>query len=118
VLARFPAPAQPGPGANPASYTGEKRPVRGCDHQPTSSAEFKESVELYLYSSFGPSWPVLGWTLLYLLYFSTCHTSTVVWEVVAQISVKHPFLFYILCLIDTGAYGGRERCAQGAGGET
>jgi hypothetical protein len=28
-----------------------------------SSAEFKEKVELYLYSISGPSWHVLGWTL-------------------------------------------------------
>jgi len=26
-------------------------------------AEVKERVELYIYSPFGPSWPVLGWTL-------------------------------------------------------
>ena len=30
---------------------------------PPSSAEVKERVELYLYSTSGPSWPVLGWTL-------------------------------------------------------
>ena len=29
-----------------------------------SSAEVKGRVELYLYSPSGPSWPVLGWTLL------------------------------------------------------
>jgi hypothetical protein len=35
-----------------------------------SSAEVNERVELYLYSPFGTSWPVLGWPLLYLhLYF-------------------------------------------------
>jgi hypothetical protein len=28
-----------------------------------SSAEVKERMELYLYSTSGPSWPVLGWTL-------------------------------------------------------
>jgi len=55
------------PGAHPASYTmgtgclpGVKRPGRGGDHPPPSSAEVKERVELYLYSPFGPSWPVLG----------------------------------------------------------
>ena len=31
-----------------------------------SSAEVKERAELYLYSPFGPSWPVLGWNLLFL----------------------------------------------------
>ena len=34
-----------------------------------SSAEVKERVELYLYSTSGPSWPVLGWTLpFYFMY--------------------------------------------------
>jgi hypothetical protein len=28
-----------------------------------SSAEIKESVELYLYSIFGPSWPLIRWSL-------------------------------------------------------
>jgi hypothetical protein len=37
-------------------------------HTP-SSAEVKERVQLYLYSSFGPSLPVLGWPLP-LLYFT------------------------------------------------
>jgi hypothetical protein len=65
--ARFSAHVQTGPGSHPASYTkgtgvfpGVKRPGRCIDHLPPSSAEVKGSVELYLYSSFGPSWPVLG----------------------------------------------------------
>jgi hypothetical protein len=62
-----PAPVQTAPGAQPAPYamgTGSfpevKRPGRGFDHLPPSSAEVKERVELYLYSPSGPSWPVLG----------------------------------------------------------
>jgi hypothetical protein len=39
---------------------GLKRPVHGIGKTPTSSAEVKEQVELYLYSPSGPSWPVLG----------------------------------------------------------
>jgi hypothetical protein len=35
---------------------------------PPSSAEIKERVELYLYASYGPSWPVLGWNLPFPLY--------------------------------------------------
>jgi hypothetical protein len=65
--ARFSAPVQTGPGAHPPSYTmgtgsfaGVKRPGRGVDHPPSSSAEVKERVELYLYTPCGPSWPVLG----------------------------------------------------------
>ena len=60
--ARFFAPVQTGPGAHPASYTmgtgsfpGVKRPGRGVDHRPPSSAEVKERVELYLYSPYASS---------------------------------------------------------------
>jgi hypothetical protein len=63
----FPTPVQAGPGAHPASCTmgtgsfpGVKRPGRGVDHPPPSSAEVKERVELYLYSPSWPSWPVPG----------------------------------------------------------
>jgi hypothetical protein len=73
VVARFSAPVQTGPGAYPASCTmgtgsfpGIKRPERGVDHPPPSSAKVKERVELYLYSPSGPTWPVLGKTLPYL----------------------------------------------------
>jgi hypothetical protein len=62
VGAKFSAPVQTGPGALSASCTkgkgsfpGVKRPGRGVDHP-------------YLYSLSGPSWPILGWTLLYVLY--------------------------------------------------
>ena len=42
---------------------GVKRPVRGANHPPPS-AEVKERVALYLYFCSGPSWPVIGRTLL------------------------------------------------------
>jgi len=67
VGARFSAPVQNDPGAYPASYIrrtgsflGVKRPGRGVDHPPPSSAEVKERVKLYLYSPYGPSRPVPG----------------------------------------------------------
>jgi hypothetical protein len=70
VGARFSAPVQTGPGAHPASCTmgtgyfpEVKQSGRGVDHPPPSSAEIKERVELYLYSTSGPSWPAIGWTL-------------------------------------------------------
>jgi hypothetical protein len=59
--ARFSAPVQTGPGANPTSYTmgtgsspGVKWPGRGVDHPPPSSAEVNVKVGLYLYSPSGP----------------------------------------------------------------
>jgi len=45
------------------SFPGIKRPGRGFDYPPPSSAEVKERAELYLYSLSGTSWPVIGWTL-------------------------------------------------------
>jgi len=37
-----------------------KRQGHGVDHPPLFSAEVKERVELYLYSTSGPLWPVIG----------------------------------------------------------
>ena len=70
--ARFSAPVQTDPVAHPAPYamgTGSflevKRPGLGVDHPSSSSAEVEGRVELYIYSPSGPSWSVLGRTLLY-----------------------------------------------------
>ena len=67
--ARFSAPVQTGRGAHPASCTmgtgsfpGVKWPGRGVDHPPSSIAEVEERVELYVYSPYGFSWPVVGLT--------------------------------------------------------
>ena len=67
VGSRFSAYVQTGSEAHPATYTmstgsflGVKRPGSGVDHPPSSSAEIKERVELYLCSPSGPSWPVIG----------------------------------------------------------
>ena len=67
IGARFSSPVQSGPWAHPAfctmgtgSFPGIKRPARGVDHPPPSSTEITERVELYLYSTSGPSWPVVG----------------------------------------------------------
>jgi hypothetical protein len=45
------------------SFPGVRWLGRGLDHPPLPSAEVKQRVELYLYSTCGPSWPVTGWPL-------------------------------------------------------
>ena len=45
------------------SFPGVKRPERGVNDPPSSSAEVKERVELYLYYSSGPPRPVVGLNL-------------------------------------------------------
>jgi hypothetical protein len=66
VEERFSTSVQTGPETHPASYTmgnrlfpGVKWSESGVDHPPASGAEDKEKIELYIYSLFGPSWPVL-----------------------------------------------------------
>ena len=66
----FPYLSRPALLAHPASCTTGtgsfpvvKRPERGVDNPPPSSAEVKEIVELYLYYPSGALWPVLGCTL-------------------------------------------------------
>jgi hypothetical protein len=72
--ARFSAPVQTDPGAHPASQTLGTGSFPGVKAgglwrwPPTPSmAAVKERVQLYIYSSLGPSWPVPGWTLETLL---------------------------------------------------
>ena len=64
VGARFSVPVQTDPVSHPTSYTmgtgsfpGIKRPGRGVDHPPSSSAEVKERVKLSLYS---PLWTLVA----------------------------------------------------------
>ena len=52
----------------PGLFPGAKRPGRGVDHSPLSSAKVEGRVELYICSPSGPSWPVLEWTFYLYLY--------------------------------------------------
>jgi len=61
----FPAPAQTRSRANPVfcstgteTFPGINQPGSDFAHSPPFSAEVKGKVELYIYSPFGPSWPV------------------------------------------------------------
>jgi len=53
--ARFSTPIRTGSGTHPASWPGP-----GVDHPTPYSAKVEERIKLYLYSTFGPSWPVIG----------------------------------------------------------
>ena len=65
---------------------GVKRPGRGLGHPPLSNAEVEGRVELYICSSSGPSWPILGRTLpLPLLYLYTVYFGRTQREVEARL---------------------------------
>jgi hypothetical protein len=77
---RFSAPVQTGtPSLLYRVFPGGK--AAGAWRRPTtpSSAEVKESVELYLYSPSGPSCPVLGWTLPLPFTFTVKHFPKLMW---------------------------------------
>jgi hypothetical protein len=42
------------------SFPGVKQLRSGVDHPPTSGAEVKEGIELYLYFPSGSLWPIIG----------------------------------------------------------
>ena len=70
----FPYPSRPALRPPQPSYTmctgsfwGVKWQGCGVDHPAPSSAEVNERVELYLYSTCGPSWPLLEWTFTFHL---------------------------------------------------
>jgi hypothetical protein len=105
--------------AGTGSFPGVKWPGRGVDNTFPSSAEVKERVELYLYSPFGPSWPVLRWTillpLLLLLWRSLAFkvlTSNVLSRKVLVLSQPRIFkIFIILTEGDTWGKFSRTRRA-------
>ena len=63
----FPHPSRPalGPIQPPVQWVPGlsrwvKRPGRGADHPPPYKCRGQERVGLYLYSPYGPAWPVMG----------------------------------------------------------
>jgi len=70
----FFTPVQTGPAAEhytrgTGPFPGVKQPGPGDYHPNPSSAKVTETVQLYIYSISGTSWPVLGKTLAYYLDF-------------------------------------------------
>ena len=65
-------------------YTSVAQQGRDTDPSPSSSAEVKNRVELYLYSPLGPLWHMKGWNLpTHLLPCIICpsrHTHSAIWN--------------------------------------
>ena len=64
-------------------FLRKKHSQRGGHHPPPSSADVKERVALYLYSSSGSSWPVLGWTVPCVIQ-NPCYPPTRLHSVITQ----------------------------------
>jgi len=89
-----PGPTKPPYTTGTCSLPGLKRPGRGVDHPPTSSAEVKESVQLNIYSSSGPFWPAPGrispspLPLPYCILYKLCQPRNTVTELTAVTNVN------------------------------
>jgi hypothetical protein len=94
-----------GSGAHPVSCTmgagsfpGVKRPGRGVDHPPSSRADVKERVDLYLHSTSRRSWPVIGWTMGWKLHVHRhllLDTSTKLGRNSSDVNAYSPFVPFI-----------------------
>ena len=89
-------------GAHPASYAmgtgsfpGVKRPGRGVDYSPPSSAEVKKRVVLYLYSHSGPSKPVLP-----VLPFLPRRKNTEPYDIRLYNIISHYYFLCVKCLTE------------------
>ena len=91
----FPHPSRPvlGPNQPPIQWVrvfpGRKAARPWCWPPIPSSAKVKERVELYLSSPSGPSWPVLGLTLLYFYILHNSHLNRVFIHRKSRTQVHH-----------------------------
>ena len=73
------------------SFPGVKRPGRGVNHPPPSTAVVKERVDLCFYSHYGSSRPVLEWTLHFTLFFACI----IWWQNGGRTECSNPFEFQV-----------------------
>jgi len=59
----------------------------GVDHPPSSSAKVNERVELYRYSHFGPSWPLLGANFTFYLYLYVMLIASAISDVMCSVKL-------------------------------
>ena len=62
-----------------------------------SRAEVKERVKLYLFSPFGPSWPVLGWTFTLSLTSALDYSSLSFFSLCLYVSPELSMFLHFLC---------------------
>jgi hypothetical protein len=93
----FPHPSRPGLGHTVSCtvrtgslFPGVKRPGRGVNRPPPSSAEVKERVEIYLCSPSGSSWSMLGWALPLPFTTTVCFLYTAFKETARIIRLRAP----------------------------
>jgi hypothetical protein len=91
------------------TFPGVKRPGLGINHPSHSSAEVKERVELYLYSTSVPPWQVIVWTLRFRTVIrNICHKShhTTQWILFTP-DLSNTSIFFSVgseCLVCTGCW--------------
>ena len=93
----FPHPSRPalGPTMGIRSFAGVKRPGRGVDRPPPSSAEVKERVELHIYS---PLWTFVACYRVNFTFTVVCYsiTSPQKWNYFSINKLSHILLFAAL----------------------
>jgi len=84
----------------------------GIDYPPPSSTEVKERVLLYLYSSSGPLWTVLGWPLPFIV-SSNWQKEThrlVIWPL--YVRRFHTVLYYSFYLVTERWLSTESKCNE------
>ena len=81
-------------------FPSVKRPGRCVDHPPSSSPEVKGKVQLYLYYTSWPSWPVVGWTSLLRIWCDFDRASSLICGNKMPTSCNRSFYCRSYCLLN------------------